>query len=133
MPEITEVQVAVGYDNPDDILPFWQLDPPAFWQNELGVMTTWNSEEAMRKSGDRDGRRVGKPWVTLTFQVVSEAEADLLDGLVGRVTLNVRKKQGGTWVTYNGKLQPVAWGSFRQLQGHFIDVIVEVLGLTELT
>ncbi len=133
MPEIIEVQVAAGYDNPDDLKPFWQLDPPYFWQNELGVMTTWNSEEALRKSGDRDGRRVGKPWVTLTFQVVSEAEAELLDNLVGKVTFNVRKKQGGTWVTYNGKLQPVTWGSYRQVQGHFIDEPVDVLGLTELT
>ena len=135
MTEILQFQIAPGHDNDGALVPLYELDVNgSFWQYELGnPKTTWHSAEGMREDGTRQRQRISLPFVTLELSRVTEDEAALIESLVGPITVNLRNKQDAEWIIYNGQMWPVEWGEYEQKEGCFIDVVVELRALRELT
>lgn len=132
---MAEFEIAEGHDEVGDLVPLYELDTVngLFWQYALGTpKSVWHSEESLREDGARFKQRVSLPYVTLELARVTEAEAELLETLVGPVTIAARKKHADTWANFNANMWPIEWGEFEQKEGCFLDVVVEFRALREI-
>lgn len=127
-------KIAPGHDEVDELLELWALEPPHFWQFEMSVGHIWHSEEATRISAIRRKRKIGLPWIELTLTVVTFADAAYLEAnLAGPVTIKAQAKSLDEWRVFNGELQIPEWGEFEQRKNAFLDVVISIVGLEDIT
>lgn len=125
--------ITAGHDNAGDLNKLNELGDGIFLAYDVDVNTLWHSEQSFRMDGDGLNHRVGLEWAVVKFQGIRQLEAKAVDDLVGPVTVNLRRKHRAEWITFNGILQPVAWGNYDQWSGSFMNVELELTELEELT
>lgn len=126
MPEVQKI--ALGHNNVLQLKPFYLLSPPLLGDYLQVLEQEWHTEQGQLLNAGRYAYKPwGKPWVRITFKLLSKDEVAYLRTLSGFVTYRGLDEGVNEWANFNGTVLPARLSEIPKRrpmrEGFYVDII----------
>jgi hypothetical protein len=106
---MTVLKLAANHHNTAGLLALHDISPPLFKRYKGDVRHIWHDYEARVRDGRRGWKWIGRPWIEILLQALTESEKGLLRSTFcpgtaenAPVTVYCYNQRVQAWIPYNG-------------------------------